>query len=71
MSETKMISYRFGIGEEPTDEMLLKLMKEVAAEAKESNQRATELYWEQMLSNIEKKKQIYYFTIKKNLAVNE
>ena len=48
MSETKMISYRFGIGEEPTDEMLSKLMKEVAAEAKESNQRATELYWEQI-----------------------
>lgn len=64
MSETKMISYRFGIGEEPTDEMLLKLMKEVAAEAKESNQRATELYWEQMLSNIEKKKQIWSERIK-------
>ena len=32
-----MNSYRFGLGEEPTDEMLLELMKEVAIEANESN----------------------------------
>ena len=41
MSEVKLNSYRFGLGEEPSDEMLLKLMKEVALEAKESNQKAT------------------------------
>lgn len=64
MSEAKMISYRFGIGEEPTDEMLSKLMKEVAAEAKEGNQKATEFYWQQMLNNIEKKKLMWSERIK-------
>ena len=44
MSEAEMNSYRFGLGIEPTDEMLLKLMKEVALEAKEGNQKATEFY---------------------------
>ncbi|MBQ8761376.1 MAG: hypothetical protein IJZ06_08155 [Bacteroidales bacterium] len=64
MSDVKLNSYRFGFGEEPTDEMLLKLMKEVADEAKESNQKATEFYWNQMLDNIEKKKQIWSERIK-------
>ena len=68
MSEAKIISYRFGLGEEPTDEMLSKLMKEVAAEAKESNRKATEFYWQQMLNNIEKKKQMWSERIK--LLVN-
>lgn len=64
MSEVKMNSYRFGLGEEPTDEMLLELMKEVAIEANESNKRATEFYWKQMLDNIERKKQIWSERIK-------
>lgn len=64
MSDVKLNTYRFGFGEEPTDEMLLKLMEEVAAEAKESNQEATEFYWNQMLDNIEKKKQIWSGRIK-------
>ena len=40
MSEKEMNSYRFGSGVEPTDEMLSQLMKEVANEAKNSNQKA-------------------------------
>ncbi len=64
MPEVDINSYRFGFGEEPTDEMLLKLMNEVATEAKESNRKATELYWKQMLDNIEKKQQIWSNRIK-------
>ena len=33
MSEKEMNSYRFGYNEEPTDEMLAQIMKEVAEEA--------------------------------------
>ena len=38
MSEKEMNAYRFSSGVEPTDEMLSQLMKEVANEAKDSNQ---------------------------------
>lgn len=34
MSEQEMNTYRFGIGEEPTDEMLEQVMREVAEEAR-------------------------------------
>lgn len=40
MSEKEMNSYRFSSGQEPTDEMLHQLMKEVAQEARESNKKA-------------------------------
>ncbi|MBO5933760.1 MAG: hypothetical protein J6Q19_08585 [Bacteroidaceae bacterium] len=40
MSEKEMNAYRFSSGVEPTDEMLSQLMKEVANEAKDSNQKA-------------------------------
>ena len=33
MSEKEMNAYRFGTGQEPTDEMLEQVMKEVAQEA--------------------------------------
>lgn len=39
MSEKEMNSYRFSSGIEPSDEMLKQLMKEVAEEAKESNDK--------------------------------
>ena len=42
MSEKEMNSYRFSSGQEPTDEMLSQLMKEVAQEARESNQKAVD-----------------------------
>lgn len=40
MSEAEMNSYRFNSGKEPTDEMLAQIMREVAEEAKKSNEEA-------------------------------
>ena len=48
MSEKEMNSYRFSSGVEPTDEMLSQLMKEVAQEAKESNQKAMGEFFESL-----------------------
>ena len=52
MSEKEMNSYRFISGQEPSDEMLSQLMKEVAEEANSGNQRATEAHFAQMRRNI-------------------
>ena len=52
MSEKEMNDYRFGPGQEPTDEMLEQVMKEVAQEARESSKKATEAHFEQMRKNI-------------------
>lgn len=52
MSEKEMNTYRFGVGEEPTDEMLEQIMKEVAQEARESSKRAADAHFEQMRRNI-------------------
>ena len=48
MSEKEMNVYRFISGREPSDEMLVMLMKEVAQEAKEKHLRATAAYFQQM-----------------------
>lgn len=48
MSEQEMKSYRFSSGNEPSDEMLSRLMKEVAQEAKESNQKAMGEFFESL-----------------------
>jgi len=48
MSEKEMKSYRFSSGNEPSDEMLSQLMKEVAQEAKESNQKAMGEFFESL-----------------------
>ena len=48
MSEKEMKSYRFSSGKEPSDEMLSQLMKEVAQEAKESNQKAMGEFFESL-----------------------
>ena len=52
MSEKEMKSYRFGRGQEPTDEMLEQVMKEVAQEARESSKKAIDAHFEQMRKNI-------------------
>ena len=52
MSEKEMNSYRFGTGQEPTDEMLEQVMKEVAQDARESSKRAADAHFEQMRRNI-------------------
>lgn len=51
MSDKEMNSYRFVSGQEPTDEMLSRIMSEVAEEAKLSNRKATEQHFSQMLIN--------------------
>lgn len=48
MSEKEMKSYRFSSGKEPSDEMLSQLMKEVAQEAKESNQKVMGEFFESL-----------------------
>ena len=47
-----MNAYRFSSGEEPTDEMLQQIMKEVAQEARESSKKAADVHFEQMRRNI-------------------
>lgn len=56
MSEKEMNSFRFGSGDEPSDEMLLQLMKEVAQEANKSNKEASERHFSEMKKNIAQKK---------------
>jgi adenine-specific DNA methylase len=66
ITQEELNAYRFLSGEEPTDEMLEAIMIEVAQEAKERNQRATDRYWEEMrLDIIEKQK--YWGPILKDL----
>ena len=48
MSEQEMNSYRFTSGQEPSDEMLAQLMKEVAHDAKERQEQATAAYFSEM-----------------------
>ncbi|MBD5268103.1 MAG: hypothetical protein HDS45_00655 [Bacteroides sp.] len=48
MSEQEMNSYRFTSGEEPSDEMLAQLMKEVATDAKKRQEQATAAYFSEM-----------------------
>ncbi len=57
MSEKEMNSYRFLSGQEPSDEMLIQLMKEVAKEARERRQKATEEHMAQMQRNMAEKKE--------------
>ena len=52
MSEQEMNSYRFTSGEEPTDEMLSQLMKEVAQDARESNQKAMQDFFDTLSSEV-------------------
>ena len=59
MSEQEMKSYRFGSGQEPTDEMLEQIMKEVAEEARESNKKASEAHFEQMRHNFAKNRAMW------------
>ena len=56
MSEKEMNSYRFGTGQEPTDEMLEQVMKEVAQEARESSKKVADAHFEQMRRNIASQK---------------
>lgn len=48
MSEQEINSYRFISGNEPSDEMLAQLMKEVAHDAKIRQEQATNAYFSEM-----------------------
>ncbi|MBD5236309.1 MAG: hypothetical protein HDS62_02025 [Bacteroidales bacterium] len=48
MSEQEMNSYRFTSGQEPSDEMLSQIMKEVAHDAKKRQEQATAAYFSEM-----------------------
>lgn len=48
MSESELNSYRFTSGNEPTDEMLAQIMREVAEDAKKSNDEAAKKNLEEM-----------------------
>lgn len=45
MSESEMNSYRFNSGQDPTDEMLSQIMREVADDAKRTNEEASKKYF--------------------------
>ena len=48
-----MNSYRFTSGQEPSDERLAQLMKEVAHDAKERQEQATAAYFSEMRQEAE------------------
>ncbi len=57
MSEKEMNAYRLTSLEEPSDEMLAQLMKEVAEEAKRKGEEATEKLFKQLDETILRRKQ--------------
>ena len=48
MSESEMNSYRFNSGQDPTDEMLSQIMREVAEDAKRTNEEASKKYFDKL-----------------------
>ena len=52
----KIDEYRFLSGDEPTDEMLEQVMKEVAEEAVQRQRQATEAHWAQLELDIKRSK---------------
>lgn len=48
MSESEMNSYRFNSGQDPTDEMLSQIMREVAEDAKRTNEEASKKYFDEL-----------------------
>lgn len=52
MSEAEMNSYRFGTNEDPSDEMLAQIMREVAEDAKRTNDVARKQYSAQLQRGI-------------------
>lgn len=53
MSEAEMNAYRFNSGKEPTDEMLAQVMKEVAEDARVSNEEALKRNFDELRKGIE------------------
>lgn len=59
MTQKEMNSYRLTSMEEPTDEQLSTLMKEVAEEAKQKSEEAHRVFFKQMNEEIRKQKKIW------------
>ena len=55
MSVEELNTYRFSPEQDPSDEMLEQIMKEVSEEARVSNEKATEEHWIRMRVNAYKK----------------
>lgn len=53
MSEAKMNAYRFGTGEDPSDEMLAQIMHEAAIEAKQRHEKASKQYFDELRKGAE------------------
>lgn len=56
MSEQEMNAYRLTSMEEPSDEMLAQLMKEVAEEAKQKSEAAHKKFFQEIRDNIHEKR---------------
>jgi len=54
MTDREFNSYRLTSLEEPTDEMLSRIMREAAEEAKIRNEKATRIYFENLRRESEK-----------------
>lgn len=52
MSEAEMNSYRFGRGEDPSDEMLAQIMKEAAEDANARFEDASKKYFKELREGI-------------------
>ncbi|WP_455590663.1 hypothetical protein [Bacteroides sp.] len=68
MSEEKMNSYRLTSMEEPTDEMLAMLMKEVAEEAKRKATEATESFFKRLDETVALRKKEWKQRINRTLS---
>ncbi len=69
MSDKKLNTYRFSPENEPTYEMLAAVMREVAIEASENSEKATDAYFNAMLRDIDMKQAKWATRIKR--IVNE
>lgn len=65
MSEKKLNSYRLTSMEEPTDEMLTQLMKEVAEEATSKGKEATDRFFENLEKTVVQRKKEW--ALKRNI----
>lgn len=53
MSEAEMNSYRFGTGQEPSDEMLAQIMHEAAVDAKKRHEETSKKYFDELRKGAE------------------
>lgn len=64
MSEKELNSYRFNSGQEPSDEMLAQIMKEVALEAAEKYKKAVVAHFEEMRRMVASNRAVWQERIK-------